>query len=158
MRKGGPIPKPLSVLEKRGSSQVYRRKQELKGSPKPPRCPKYLDTNERVLFKRVLVLLNGMNYASATDENIITRYAINLNLYIKYHEFIKINGEVCDVKDDLGRLVGRRQYIESKLLRQTQSELLTLEKHLGFTPAARASLIAPPDPSASEGKDDKFFR
>ena len=104
----------------------------------------------RVIWRRLLPLLQSMRVLTLADGNALARYCDLLVTYGKLAEDIATNG-VCRETED-----GCRARPQHRLRMDTAAELLRLEIQFGFTPSSRSRVIALPPESAEDDKA-KFF-
>ena len=125
----GPPPTPTKILAMRGSWRAGRNPAEPRPEPGRPRCPKWLDTDAKAAWRRLVPQLDRMG--------VVTRIYLD--------------------KDESGRVKGVRPYPQARMAAQLSEQLLRFENHFGMTPSARTRLSVPAGEAPQDDQDKRRF-
>lgn len=137
---GNPNNKPKKELHKR-----LKNEKKLDFGTKNLQPPKWLNAGAKKAFKAIVQTYSDTTFLNDADEFILTRYCDLLSEYKACNNRLKKNG-----RSENGKVSGDLRF---KL--NVSAELGKLEKELGLTPAARASLAIHMDGDDEESQEDK---
>lgn len=154
MGRRGPPPTPTAILKLRNSTLVRGRE----GEPEPPRevpsCPAWLDKDAKSLWRRLVVVLDGMRVLTKADRFALARYCREWTRWRRAQVVIETDGETYDTTDGNGNLIHRVRP-EVGIIAKLDKALTACEDRFGLTPAARSRLriegekdAKPKDPKA----------
>ena len=153
----GPPPTPTKILAMRGSWRAGRNPAEPRPEPGRPRCPKWLDTDAKAAWRRLVPQLDRMGVLTRIDGNALTRYCTLFSRWKKAEQFLQERGEVYLDKDESGRVKGVRPYPQARMAAQLSEQLLRFENHFGMTPSARTRLSVPAGEAPQDDQDKRRF-
>ena len=147
MGKRGPAKTPTAILEARGSWLAKTRKDEPQAEG-VPLCPDWLTDEAKLIWNRLLPMLQGIGVVGAVDENAMARYCQTFALWRTCVMFVAEHGMENNGKE----------YPHTGRASQLADQLLRIERQFGMTPASRANLAIdttkqPKEPSGKE----RFF-
>ncbi len=143
----GPAPTPTAVLKLRGSWLAKDRTGEPEPSHDRPRCPAWLDSCAKNLWRRLIPQLEAMGVLGTCDRNAVARYCLTFSKWRRAETFLMKHGDTATVRGEL------KPYPQVKMAMALADQLLKLEREFGLTPSARARLAKPKDnPNENRGK------
>ena len=158
MDKRGPQKTPTAVLKMRGSWRAKIRPDEPQSEPGAPRCPAWMGTDAKHVWRQVVPLLEEMGVLSKINSNTLARYCSIWVRWKKADAFLREHGEVYPVKDDEGQVKSFTEWPQVGIASRLGTELLKIEQNFGMTPSSRAGIqVAKPDGKAKNDKT-RFFK
>lgn len=160
MGRRGPRPTPTPILALRGStlSTRSRREREVKGPDGVPRCPDWLDENDRAAWKQLVPQLQAMGVLTRIDGNALARYCRLWSRWKKAEAFIAEKGEMFPIRDDDGRVKCFAQWPQVGIAHRLASQLTRLEQEFGMTPSARSRIQLPERRASTTHDKARFFQ
>jgi P27 family predicted phage terminase small subunit len=158
MAQRGPKPTPTNLLRLRGSWRGNTRPQEPTVVGESPPIPRWLNAEERKVWKRVSAELSTMGVVARIDGNSLARYVSMMVQWRKLHAFIVEHGETAPIMkqrwieayyDTEGTLIpGQHELYAAGVALRPQvkvwlvlaDRLLRLEQQFGMTPSGRAAI------------------
>ena len=144
MGQRGPRPTPSAILKLRGTARGDR----IRNEPQPvegiPRCPSWLDTQAKGVWKQIVPQLKQMGVLARIDGNALTRYCQFFARWKKAEEFIAKHGEVYPLKDEQGKLKCLVQVPQVAIAHKLGAALTRLEQEFGMTPSSRSRIQVQP--------------
>lgn len=140
MGERGPARTPTRLLDLRGSWRAKLRKDEPQPDRSRPQCPRWLRTEAKRAWKRLVPQLEAMGVLARCDRNALARYCQTFAKWRECEEWLMQNGSVFPIKDGSGQPVGLGEFPQVARAMRLGEQLLRLEKQFGLTPSARAGL------------------
>ncbi len=136
----GPPPTPTASLRLRGSWRSKTRPNEPKPETGIPQPPKYLDAEQKKLWRRLAKQLDAIGIMTKIDGEALGRYVRTWSRWDKAERFIAEHGLVYPKRDDDDKVVAFIEYPQIGIADRAAAQLLRLEQAFGLHPAARARL------------------
>ena len=138
MARPGPAPIPTHLKIIRGTRQDRINKTEPKPAASEPKCPTWLSTDGKKIWRRVAKQLKEMGMLFEADQDVICAY---VQAVITHQEASKVVAKEGIV------VAGRRdEFVKNpalQVVRDNATLIRMLAGELGLTPAARARLKSP---------------
>lgn len=127
---------PTKILELRGSWRAKQRMNEphgIKGIPEPP---EFLSDEEKTIWNYVTKILDDIGIIENVDRNMIARYAVTYNRWLKA---LEMSRKYEDVRLD-PKTHRPMEMPHAKLMARLEHTLIMIEREFGMSPTARARL------------------
>lgn len=160
MGRRGPPPTPTPLLTLRGStlSTRGRREREVQGPDGVPRCPDWLDDDDRAAWKHLVPLLNAMGVLTRIDGNALARYCRLWSRWRKAEDFILEKGEMYPLRDENGAVKYFQPWPQVAIAHRLASQLTRLEQEFGMTPSSRSRIQLPERRKTADHDKARFFQ
>ena len=109
--------------------------------PGHPRCPDWLDEEAKVVWARLVPLLQELYLLTRADANTLARYCQTYVRWKRAEQFIQQYGETYPVKSGNGIVKCFFNFPQVATAQKLSALLTKLERELGLTPAARAQMV-----------------
>lgn len=152
----GPQPKPSALKQAQGTYRPDRATANEAQAVGKPKCPAWLNKDQKAEFRRVVKLLDQIGLVGAVDANVLTRYAI---LWMRWREaeaMVDKLGEAFPIRDDDGKVRSFKRSPYATAALELAGQLHRLESALGMNPSARSRINV--DAPASGDGFDEFVR
>ena len=153
MGNRGPIGKTDEELKLSGSRRA-RKCVKVEPGEGVGRCPAWLDAESRETWTRLSGQLGDRLHP--TDANILARYCRIWARWVECERILESEGMTYTVRK-MGLEDTYRARAEVGIANALAGQLLTLEKELGLTPAARARVGVPPKVKVAANPKLRFF-
>ena len=152
MGKRGPKKTPTKTLRLRGSWLADTRGNEPEPKAEQPDMPKWLKTEAKREWKRIVPLLLAQGLLTKLDRTVL---AIYCQTYAEYLEAEKLlQRKKVLIKTANGNLV---QNPAIAVRNRARDMLLKAAAEIGMTPSGRSSISLPQEPSETDKSAKKFF-
>ncbi len=151
MAKPGPRPKPLATIQRSGSSQVYKRTEDLDVPVDMPDCPDWLGNLARQIWDETVKHLFDTGVITLLDKGVLGLYCHSLSQFIQADKLCKKNYVITT------KTGAKKPNPALEVANKAWEKVLKASKELGLTPAARAGLgvVGKREPDKSSGR---FFK
>lgn len=136
----GPSPTPTELLAP-DSKIRKKREREPKPRKKRPPCPRWLNADERKVWKAVVPILVELNVITEIDGQVLARYCTNYVQWKRCRQHLEKYGYNYPTKDKAGNVTSFQQFPEVAIMARADARLLKVEQEFGLTPAARARIV-----------------
>ena len=138
MGRKGPAAHPVAIQRRRGKQPL--KAHTLAPTVASPELPTWLTKGGQFAWSDLVPLLIELGVLSRIDGNALARYCHLWDRWRKAEDFLLANGEVCEVRDDEGRVVSTRAWPQVDIAFRLAQALLRLEQEFGMTPSARSRI------------------
>ena len=152
MAKTGPRPKPLATIKRSGSSQVYKRTEDLEVPVGMPEQPEWLDDIAKGIWDETARLLYNQGVITLLDKGALALYCYSFSQFLQSDKKLKIDGYVITTATGAKK---PNPYLE--VANKAWDKVLKISKELGLTPAARAGLAPVSSKREADKSSNRFF-
>jgi P27 family predicted phage terminase small subunit len=145
MARPGPAPTPTHLKIIRGTRPDRINKAEPKPTATEPKCPTWLDSNGKKVWRRVAKQLKDMGLLFEADQDVIVAYVQAVITHQAASVVVQNEGIVVPGRRD--------EFVKNpalQVVRDSATLVRMLAGELGLTPAARARLKATDDGGAQD--------
>ena len=157
MRKGGPIPKPKSILLARGSRKARKDDGEITCSVEIPPAPDDFDKMELLIWNQLTSLLYTMRVIGQVDEFVLERYCRD---YVRWRAAMRtLKERGADTYESVSKTgaVYYAAYPEVAICSNLSASLLKIEQQFGMTASSRSSIKLPAENKPEDNGKSRFF-
>ena len=141
MGRRGPPPKPTALRIAEGNPGKRRLPEN---EPKPrggvPRCPNWLSTEAKKVWKRTIPELKRMGVVAFVDGDALTAYCQAYARWKTAEEFLDKHGMVYPIRDERGQVRCMQQFPQVAIARSMMQLLKAFAQEFGLTPSARTRI------------------
>ena len=157
MGRRGPSPKPtaLKLLQGNPGKRPLNERE-----PKPrkdmPRCPAWLSSEAKKVWRRLVPELRAMRVLTIVDGDALAAYCQTFARWRAAEEYLARHGDVYPIRDEARRIKCMQQFPQVAIARSLLQILRAYQQEFGLTPSSRTGIRAA-EP-AVEDELDKFLR